>query len=91
MAAETQTHSADWLKQQLVVPQALYDVSELATMSGLDSQRVRRYLEGKKLITPSRGAKGGKHEVSLDRLVQVAPEFWHAIRLRISKYVGGDA
>lgn len=79
-----------WMREQLALPQALFTVSELSILSGLPMQRVRRYLDSKKLIERAEGVRGDAHEVALDRLMQMAPEFWHAIRFRVSKYVGEE-
>jgi hypothetical protein len=69
-----------WMERQLRDPQTLYSVSELADLSGLDKQRVRRFLTKKELIE-----KGGPQEVAFGDIVDRIPGFWKTIESRIAR------
>lgn len=75
-----------WMERQLREPQTLYSVGELATLSGLDTQRVRRFLAKKGLIE-----KGGPSEVAHGDILEHIPGFWRTIESRISRMRGAAA
>jgi hypothetical protein len=76
---------AEWMRSQLEAPQALFTVAELATLSGLSTQRVRRFLIDKRLIAKGENVRGQSHQVEATSLIETAPAFWKAIVKRIER------
>jgi hypothetical protein len=75
-----QARGREWMERQLVDPQSLFSVGELAELSGLDAQRVRRFLQKKGLVE-----KGGSQDVAHGDILEQIPGFWRTIESRISR------
>jgi len=76
---------AEWLRQQIELPQALYTVGELSRMSGTEPDRLIRYLRSKRVI--QKASRGVKYEIELAVLIELAPEFWRTIQQRVARAV----
>jgi hypothetical protein len=69
-----------WMEAQVREPATLYSVGELSRLAGLDTQRVRRFLQKKGLVE-----KGGCQEIAFGDILERIPGFWRTIESRISR------
>jgi hypothetical protein len=83
-SAEKQSRlGPEWVLQQIELPQALYTITELSVLSGIEPSRIIHYLQGKGIIQKVKPGK--KYQIAQDDLLEHAPEFWRTIERRVAK------
>jgi hypothetical protein len=75
----------DWMREQIQCPQALFSVSEIVALSGIEPQRLRRFLIRRGIIETGkgRGVRGQSRLLESGVLIEKCPAFWRAVVSRV--------